>query len=288
MSIQPVIILSRGFRLGTLIFLLLSASSHAVVHGLWEPWPRGAESPLRGSFGLPYEQPYTIEGGRVAVDVRAIAFGHDLSNPYFADYILERISMVRTEVRVGVVSGLEIRCLLPDFNIQNRWLAGRYFQYIGVGDLSFGLKWGRAMEEGDDVPLSAAAVATYRTSPLMPTNGTRGQSVSLAIPVEITLPSVYRVTLVPQGLFENRWSDQWTPVLQLGALFSGTIRNRIRFHLSLDGKVDTSIPERFEVSGDVGLAWGIGNDWVVWGGSRFGLTLPAEDVMPYVGVSFRL
>ena len=226
------------------------------------------------------ESPYTVPDGRWQVEIDAVAYARDgAGNAISHSWDLGAFNLKR-----GLGSRADVQLVIVPLRHE---VAGRGLGRVtdtGAGEAVGRFKFNLL---GNDGGRSALAVMPFVS--LTPAVDGRVLEGGLIVPLALDLApgwglgAMFEADLVRiEGLGGRR------PVLVYSATIGRDLSSSLGSYVEIFTAYTPALgSDRWNASLDFGVTWGIGADVQLDGGINFGLTAPAEDVNPFLGVSLR-
>jgi hypothetical protein len=275
----------------SLLIMAAAAASPAVAqvsdktgYSLTNPTPREALRELSTDRPDKTESPYTVDAGRVQVELD------------FGSYTLDREGRSRSEtwailpmnLKVGLTNRTDLQLLIEPHvrqTVIDRATSSRN-RISGFGDLTIRLK--RNMW-GNDRGRTALALMPFVKLPTS-TNGIGNDAVEfgLILPLAIRISDRLGIGLMTElDMLQEADGEGHAPTFINSATASFSLTDRLGIYTELFTERSTERGATWTVTGDAGLTYALTDDLQLDGGVNLGLTDAADDLQLFVGISRR-
>ncbi|MGQ0613327.1 MAG: transporter [Planctomycetaceae bacterium] len=280
-------------RLLALLLVMLPAISAAAeqdksAYGLLRPTPRGLLRPMSTDRPDATESPYTVDAGRAQIELEVVSYLTDRRNPERSATRVRELSLLGTNVKVGVSDGVDVQLLLlPHALVRTDDLAtGATMESQGFGDVGLRVKinfWGN---DGGETALAALPFVTFPTA-----EGGLGSGDlegGVAFPLAVALGGEFGLGAMLQFAAVRDAADA-AYVLEFvhTTTVSRAIAGDLSGFLEIAGALTTESGSRWEATLNFGLTYAATEDLLFDIGANLGLTRAAPDVRLFFGVSRR-
>jgi hypothetical protein len=270
-----------SWRLASLVFVLL-----------WFPVPAHALRELSTDRPDRTESPYTVDRGHVQVEIDAVAWTKDDSR---FEVETRALSLATMNLKFGLFARSDLQLVLGTWSEEKVVYRGIYPDCVGcrpgdtrdsgIGDLA--IRWKQNLFGNDGGPV-AMALMPFVQAPLQDFDADLIEG-GLIVPVAIEGPAGFGFGVM--GEIDLRRQDGTGGDHQVEFIASGTASHAIAGGLggyleiySLT-RADAGLP--WTGTFDVGLTYGVGENFQLDTGANFGLSRESEDVAIFVGFSAR-
>lgn len=255
---------------------------------LFHPTPREAMRELSTDRPDKTESPFTVDAGHVQIETDLAAFTYDRHNVERADRRVEAWSFAATNVKLGLCSRADLQIVIEPYatvRTSDR-ASGATTRQSGFGDLTVRTKinlW------GNDGGTTACAVMPFVK---LPTNqdglGNRAVEGGIIVPLAVKLPRGWDLGLMTEVDFlENSTGRghhaEWVNTITLGHALTKRLGAYVEFFSAVTAEPHQPWVGTF----DVGFTFALTDDIQLDCGANFGLTRSADDVAPFVGITWR-
>ena len=257
-------------------------------YSLFNPTPRELMRELNSDRPDKTEGPFTVDAGHFQVEMDLATFSYDHHNPERSDTKVESWSFATVNLRLGVLNNVDFQVLLDPWNttrtVEN---PGRVISRAeGFGDIQLRTKinfW------GNDGGTTALALMPFVK---LPTNqdklGNRAYEGGLIIPLAVELPGGWSMGVMTevdaiQDSDGDAYHAEWTNSIT----FSHDLTEHLGGYVEFFSTVSSEPHVPWEGTFDVGVTYMIGENIQLDAGVNLGLTRAADDVNPFVGLTWR-
>ncbi len=281
-----------------LFLLLLAGALHSASAGpvetprdkrgydLFHPVPRALLRELNTDRPDKTESPYTVDAGHVQIEMDAATFNSDRHNSDRTDTRVERWSFGVTNFKVGLLDSLDVQFIIAPYTVERTAERPTTTRRSGFGDFTVRAKLNL---RGNDGGAAAFALMPFVK---FPTNedglGNHAVEGGLILPLAVKLPGDWDVGLMTEvDILEDNdgrgrhaeWVDSIT--------CSHALVGRLSGYAEFFSAVSAESRQPWVGTIDFGLVWELSADVHLDCGVNIGLTRAADDVNPFVGVSWR-
>lgn len=258
------------------------------AYHLFNPTPRELMRELSTDRPDKTESPYSVDAGHLQIEMDLVTYARDHDTAGGADVRREEWAVAPVNLKLGLLNRVDLQLMLDSYRhlrVADR-STGVTVSHAGFGDLTMRMKvnaW------GNDGGTTALAFMPYVK---LPTNqdelGNDAVEGGLIVPFGADLPWGWSLGAMTQ--FDLVRDD-------LGSGNHAVFVNTITFGHTIIGRLDGYVEFFSEVSGtgdepwvgtvDLGLTYGLTDDIQLDAGVNLGVTESADDVNPFLGVTFR-
>lgn len=234
------------------------------------------------------ESAYTVDAGHFQIEVDLVSYSHDRDKSGGGDTRVESWAAAPINFKMGLLNNVDLQTVIETYNhvrTEDR-VARTTTRQSGFGDVLSRLKvnlW------GNDGGTTALAVMPFVK---FPTNqddlGNDSVEYGLIVPLAVELPAGFGLGLMTE-LDINRDAAgsgrhaEFVNSITLSHSLCGDLGGYAEFWSLVSAENGTP----WQGSVDLGLTYGLTEDIQLDAGVNLGVTRSAEDVNPFVGVSFR-
>ena len=280
-------------------FLALAAAT-PMLHGkvcifpdkseyhLFNPTPRELMRDMSTDRPDITESPYTVDAGHFQVEMDLVSFTYDRHNAERSDTRVESWSFANANLKVGLLNNVDLQLVAPIFNrvrTDDR-AAGTKTVNSGFGDLTVRLKMNLWGNDGGKTAFAAMPFVK------LPTNqddlGNHAIEGGLILPLAIELPGGWSMGLMAEfdfnqdgdgGGYHTEFVDSIT--------FSHDIVGQLGGYVEFVSIISTELDAEWIGTVDLGLTFAVTDDIQLDAGVNIGVARAADDVSPFVGISWR-
>jgi len=274
-------------------FLSACATSTATAadksaHSLAHPTPREQLRELSTDRPDKTESPYTVDAGhfQFEMDVLSYATAHDDSGG--GDLRTRALAIAPINVKVGLSANVDLQVVVDTYNrvrVTDR-VANTVDRRSGFGDITTRLKinlWGN---DGGKTAFAAMPFVKF------PTNqhdlGNDSIEGGVILPLAVELSGGWGLGLMTEVDFLRNADDDGYDVSFINSItFSHDIAGKLGGYVEFITEISTADNSDWVGTLDLGLTYGLTDDVQLDAGINIGVTDAADDLNPFVGVSWR-
>lgn len=256
---------------------------------LWHPTPRALLRELSTDRPDKTESPYTVDAGHVQIEADLVNYAYDRHNSDRDHTRTATLAIAPMNLKVGLCNRTDFQVIVPTYTtVRVRDTISRHTEHDnGFGDLVTRLKinvWGN---DGGDTALGVMPFLTWPTS--ADGLGTDSVEGGVIVPLAVKLPHDWNLGLMAELDFvrDEKGGGHHAEVIS-SATVSHAIVGELSGYVEFFNNLST---ERhgtpWIATADCGLTYGLTPDIQLDCGVNIGVTRAADDVNPFVGVSFR-
>jgi hypothetical protein len=253
-------------------------------HHLFKPTPREALRELSTDRPDQTESPYTVDAGHVQVEMDLANFTYDRHNPERVDLRVERWSLGAVNFKIGLLNNVDFQVLVQPFNTVR--FSDSDTRLEGLGDVTLRTKinlW------GNDGGTTALALMPFVKIPSARHGlGNGALEGGLIIPLAVDLGRGWRMGLMTEvDVLENHDGHGHHAEWVNSITFSRGLTDRLSVYLEFFSVISAERHAPWIGTFDTGLTYAISDDIQLDCGVNLGLTRAADDLNPFVGLSWR-
>ncbi len=232
------------------------------------------------------ESAYTVDAGHFQIESDLVSFTRDHDTANGADTRVEAWAIAPINFKVGLCNRVDLQTVIETYNhITTRNVTGKTRQ-TGFGDITSRLKvnlW------GNDGGATALAVMPYVKYPTSQNDiGNDSVESGLIIPLALDLPGGFGVGLMTQFDFLRNDDDlgnhvDFVNTVTVSHDIVGNLGGYVEFFSAVSAERDSEWVGTF----DLGLTYAVSKDIQLDLGVNIGVTDSADDLNPFIGVSYR-
>ena len=257
-------------------------------HHLFNPTPRALMREMSTDRPDKTESPYTVDAGHFQIEMDVFNYAYDRYNPEHQDIRVESLSIAPMNLKAGLCNSVDLQLVVESHTsvrIDNR-VAPRKERHQGFGDVTPRLKvnlW------GNDGGSTAFAVMPYVK---LPTNqdgiGNNSVEGGVILPLAVALPHGVGMGLMTQFDFVRDESEGGHhPEFVNTITFSRDLVGDLGGYVEFFSLVSSESSSPWVGTFDMGLTYGLTEDIQLDAGINVGVTRSAEDLNPFLGISWR-
>lgn len=255
---------------------------------LFNPTPRPLMREMSTDRPDKTESAYTLDAGHFQIEADLFTFSHDHETRGGADTTVDAWRLGVVNLKAGLLNWMDLQFVIETYQhvtTEDRATAATVKQ-SGFGDIAPRLKlnvW------GNDGGKTAMAIMPMVK---IPTNqdalGNDSVEAALIVPFAAELPGGWNVGVMTAfGLTRNSSDDGYTTefvnTITFGHKILGDLGGYIEFFSQVSAESDTD----WIGTVDLGLTYAISEDIQLDAGVNLGVTRSAEDINPFLGLSWR-
>ena len=255
---------------------------------LFNPTPRDVMRELSTDRPDKTEGPYTLDAGHFQIEADLVNFSYDAYNGDSSDTRARSWSFANTNLKVGLLHNVDLQLIVPTFNhLREEDRTIRHTRTTsGFGDMVTRVKinlWGN---DGGNTAFGLLPFVKLPTAQDDLGNG--AVEGGLILPLTIKLPGEWQMGLMTEVDISR---DELGSGYHLDFINSITVSHGIVGDLSGYAEFFSAVSAENESEWigtvDFGLTYGLTNDIQLDAGVNIGVTRAADDINPFVGVSYR-
>lgn len=253
-------------------------------YSLANPVPREALRELSTDRPDKTESPYTVDAGRVQIELDLATYARDREEGIRA----ETLGILPVNFKLGLTNSTDVQLLIDPYVRQSvtDLTSGARQSLSGFGDVTVRLKHNLWGNDGGGAALALMPFVTLPTS----SNGVGTNSVEfgLIVPLAIGVSDTVGVGLMTEvDMVAEADGEGLSPSFINSATVSFALTDRLGAYAEIFTERGTEDGARWIVTGDMGLTYGLTDDLQLDGGVNLGVTDAADDLELFVGVSRR-
>ena len=265
--------------------VLASAEQDKSGYHLFNPTPRPLMREMSTDRPDKTESAYTVDAGHFQVEADLVAYSRDWRTAEAGEPDTEAWSFATTNLKLGLLNNVDVQLIFSPYTRAD-FTDGDSLTLDGFGDTTLRLKWNLWGNDGGPTALALMPFFTFPTA--QDDLGAGALEGGLIVPLAVELPGGWGMGLMTQldrlrDDDANGYHFQWTNTATVGRDIVGDLGGYVEFF----GSVDTEDTSDWEGTVDFGLTYAVTEDLQLDAGVNFGVTDAAEDVVVFVGLSWR-
>ncbi len=255
---------------------------------LFHPTPRDLMRELSTDRPDKTESPYTVDAGHFQIESDLVNFSYDRYNGDPTDTTNRSWSFANTNLKAGLLNNVDLQLVVPTFNYVRSEDRGANLvdENSGFGDLITRLKinlW------GNDGGKTAFAVMPFIKFPTAQDHlGNGAFEGGLILPLAVELPAGWSLGVMTEFDFNEDGSGdgyhaEFINTITVSHALVGELSGYAEFFSSVSSEDDSD----WIGTVDLGLTYGLTDYIQLDAGVNIGVTRAADDINPFVGVSWR-
>src|SRR6266568_3679122 len=265
-----------------------SAAPDKSKYSLLNPTPRQLMREMNTDRPDKTESPFTVDAGHIQIEADILNYTYDRYNPARTDTRVETVSIAPMNLKVGLCNNVDLQLVLETYESvrTHDFAAGTVQNNRGFGDVFVRMKWNAWGNEGG---ASAFAVMPYMK---LPTNqddlGNDSVEGGAIFPFALELPAGWSMGLMTQlDVVHDVSGSGHHPEFLNSVTFGHDIIGEPAGYAEFFSAVSTESVSDWIGTVDVGLTYGPTRDMQLDGGVNIGVTRAADDINPFIGISWR-
>lgn len=234
------------------------------------------------------ESAYTVDAGHFQIEADLFNYSHDHDTRSGADTVVDAFTIGSVNVKAGLLNWMDLQLIFDTYShvtTDDRVTAQKVTQ-SGAGDFTTRLKmnlW------GNDGGPTALAVMPFVKAPTSQDNlGNDDVEGGVIIPLALSLPHGWDMGLMTEFDFVRNGADTgYTTDFVNTVTVSHNIVGNLGGYLEFFSQVSSESGVDWIGTVDFGLTYGISENLQLDGGINIGVTDSADDLNPFVGLSYR-
>ena len=273
---------------GLLVTTSASAERNKSQFSLFNPTPRELMRELSTDRPDKTESAYTVDAGHFQIESDLVSYSHDHDRAGGADTVVDAWSVAAVNVKAGLLNWMDLQLVLDTYNhvTTDDRLTATKIRRSGLGDLTTRLKmnvW------GNDSGKTALAVMPFVK---IPTNqdelGNDASEGGIIVPLAVELPAGWSMGVMTEFDFvRNRADTGYSTDFVNTITFSHDIVGSLGGYVEFFSLVSSESNTDWVGTLDLGLTYGLSADIQLDAGVNIGVTDSAEDINPFLGISWR-
>jgi hypothetical protein len=255
---------------------------------LFNPTPRELMREMSTDRPDKTESPYTVDAGHFQVEADILNYAHDRHNTDFSNTRIESVGIAPVNLKMGLCNNVDLQLVIESYTAVRAHdvSTGAVQKNRGFGDIIPRVKWN---VWGNDSGRTALALMPFVK---LPTNqddlGNNSVEGGLIVPLAVALPYGWGMGLMAEADF-NRDSigDGHHAEFINSITFAHDIAGNLAGYIEFWSVVSTESDSKWVGTFDIGLTCGLTQDIQLDAGVNLGITRSADDINPFLGVSWR-
>jgi len=234
------------------------------------------------------ESPFTVDAGHFQFEMDILNYSYDRYTPARDDTRFERVSIAPVNLKLGILNNLDLQLVIESYTSIRAHNAqtGEVETHRGFGDIVPRMKFNLWGNDGGD---TAMAVMPFVK---LPTNqdGIRNSSVEggVIFPFALNLPMGFDLGAMTQfNATRDEAGSGHHAEFANSVTVSHDLVGNLGGYLEFYSRVSTETGATWIGSVDVGFTYGIGENIQLDAGVNVGVTRAADDINPFLGISWR-
>ena len=264
------------------------ASPDKSQYTLFNPTPRDLMRALSADRPDKTESPFTVDAGHFQIEADILNYSYDRYNLARTDTRVETVSIAPMNLKVGLCNSVDFQLVIETYtSVREHDVAtGAVQKNRGFGDIIPRLKWN---VWGNDGGATALALMPFVK---LPTNqddlGNNSVEGGLIVPFAAQLPYDWSMgmTSVFDCMRDSAGSGHHAEFIHT-ITFSHEIVNKLAGYVEFFSLVSAETGSDWVGTVDIGFTYALSDDIQLDGGINIGVTRSADDINPFLGISWR-
>jgi hypothetical protein len=255
---------------------------------LWNPTPRLLLRELSADRPDKTESAYTVDAGHFQVEMDLVAYSYDHDRSGGSDTRTEAWAIAPMNLKLGLLNDVDLQLMIETFNqIRTEGqIAGTTEQQSGFGDVTLRVKrnlW------GNDSGRTALAIMPFVKLPTHQDDlGNNAVEGGLIFPFAMELPRDWDLgATTAVGFLRDEAGPDYHAAFLNSITLGHDLTKKLAGYIEFFGEVSTERGSGWVGTVDVGLTYALSPDLQLDAGVNFGVTESAEDVNPFLGLTWR-
>jgi hypothetical protein len=255
---------------------------------LFNPMPREYLREMSTDRPDKTESAYTVDAGHFQLEMDLFSYTHDRDKSGRSDTRTDAYAIAPVNLKVGLLNNVDFQLLLDTYShvrVKDR-AAGTVEKHSGFGDVTTRLKlnlWGN-----DGGPTALAMMPFVKFPSNQDDLGNNAVEGGISVPLAVELPRGWGMGVMTEFDFlrdedDDGYHTTFANMITFGHELYGNLGGFIEFF----SEVSTEHDSRWVGTVDLGLTYAITENIQLDGGVYIGVTKSADDVTPFVGLSWR-
>ncbi len=251
---------------------------------IWNPTPRELMREMSTDRPDKTESAYTVDAGHFQIEADVLSYAKDRHND--SNERVEGWSFFNANLKVGLCNNSDLQVVVPTYSTVRTRSAGATERNSGFGDLVTRLKinfW------GNDGGTTAFAAMPYVKFPTAQDDlGNGAFEGGIIFPLAVALPHEWGMGVMTQFDFAedgdgSGYHPEFINTITLSHDIVGNLAGYVEFFSLMSTDRDSDWIGTF----DLGLTYALTEDIQLDTGVNIGVTRSADDVNPFLGISWR-
>ena len=264
----------------------VSAPDKSHYH-LFNPTPRELMREFSTDRPDKTESPYTVDGGHFQFEMDVLNYSFDRFNGLPNNTRVESVAIAPVNLKVGLCDNVDFQLVLQTYNsVRTRDTVTGVTRQRGFGDVISRLKinlW------GNNGGATALALMPYVKLPTSQDHlGNSSVEGGLIVPLAVQLPGGFGMGLMTQvDINRDANGRGHHPEFVNSITFNHDLVGNLGGYVEFFSSVSTERGSSWVGTVDLGLTYALTKDIQLDAGVNIGVTRAADDVNPFLGISFR-
>ena len=255
---------------------------------LFRPTPREWMRDMSTDRPDKTESPYTVDAGHFQVEADILNYAYDRHNTDFSNTRVETVSIAPINLKAGLCNNVDLQLVIETYtSVRTHDRSTSVVQRNrGFGDITPRLKWN---VWGNDGGSTALALMPFVK---LPTNqddlGNNSVEGGVIVPFAMPLPYDWSMGLMTEFDFvRDSAGTGHHPEFINSITFGHDIVGNLAGYVEFFSLVSAESDSEWVGTVDLGLTFGLTEDIQLDAGVNLGITRSADDISPFLGISWR-
>lgn len=255
---------------------------------LFNPTPRQFLRDMSTDRPDQTESAYTVDAGHFQIEMDLVNYTYDRYEPTLTDVRTTSISVMPMNLKVGLCNRADLQLIVqPHTRVRtDDRSTGTVTKQSGFDDLITRLKvnlW------GNDGGKTALAVMPFVKLPANQNNiGNRYVEGGVIVPLAVELPAGWGMGLMTEiDIIRDTTGAGYHPEFVNSVTFAHDIFGKLGGYVEFFTVASTEAGSDWQGFADFGFTYALTDNLQFDAGANFGITRPAPDVNPFLGISWR-
>ena len=258
------------------------------AYTLFHPTPRPLMREMITDRPDKTESAYTVDAGHFQVEMDFLTYSRDHDTAQGADTVTTRWAVAPVNFKMGLLNNVDLQVMVESWNkvqTQDR-AAGSSLHQSGFGDVTPRLKvnlW------GNDGGRTALALMPFVKVPTSQNEmGNRAVEGGLIVPLAVELPWGFSMGVMTElDWIRNEAGTRHHPSFVNSLTVGHDLIGKLAGYAEFFSEVSSEPRTPWVGTVDFGLTYEFTRDIRLDGGINIGVTRSADDLNPFIGISFR-
>jgi hypothetical protein len=264
------------------------ASADKSKYTLFNPTPRDRMREMSTDRPDKTESAFTVDAGHFQIEADILSYSYDRHNSEYTDTRVETVSIAPMNLKVGLCNNVDFQLVIETYtSIRVHDLeTGVVQKDRGFGDITPRLKWN---VWGNDGGATALALMPFVK---LPTNqddlGNNSVEGGLIVPFAAQLPYDWNLGMITEfDLNRDSVGSGHHAEFVNTITFGHEIVNKLAGYVEFFSLVSAETGSDWVGTVDIGFTYALSDDIRLDGGVNIGITRSADDINPFIGISWR-
>jgi hypothetical protein len=265
-----------------------SASPDKSEYTLFHPTPRDRMREMSTDRPDKTESAFTVDAGHFQIEADILSYSYDRYNSAYTDTHVETVRIAPMNLKVGLCNSVDLQLVIETYTSirVHDFATGVVQKNRGFGDITPRLKWNIW---GNDGGATALALMPFVK---LPTNqddlGNNSVEGGVIVPFAAQLPYDWDVGLMTVfGYNRDSVGSGHHAEFIHTITFGHDIVDKLAGYVEFFSLVSAETGSDWVGTVDIGFTYALSDDIQLDGGVNIGITRSAEDINPFLGISWR-